>query len=323
MTEEKSNLYDVIVVGTGPAGLTAALYTSRRTLKTLVIGKDLGGQTSMTTEIENYPGIETVDGFTLSQTMQKQAKNFGSEILTGEVAKVKKLENKFEVVTASKKIYYTKSVILANGLIPQSLDVPGEDDLAGKGVSYCATCDSPLFRDKIVAVVGGGNSALDAADLLSRFATKVYLIHRRDEFRGEEIIVNKVKNTKNIEIIFNSKVTEISGDKFVEGIKLINNEGKESQLEVGGVFVEIGRKTKTDFLKGFIDLNGRGQIKISRDCETSEPGIFAAGDVTDVRFKQIGIAVGEGTKAALKAYGYIAENEGRAFIPDWGTKAKK
>ena len=297
-------MYDVIIVGAGPAGLTAAIYTSRRGLKTIILSKDLGGEAINIERIENYPGFKEIEGFKLIKAMEEQVKGFGVEFVYDEVVKITHKGKTFIVKTTEKE-YETKTIILAFGKTPRNLNVPGEKEFTGKGISYCATCDAPLFRGKTVAVVGGGNAALDATILLSGIAKKIYLVHRRNEFRGFESFVNEVKKKKNVEFVFNSVVAEIKGDKKVKSVIIENaNTKKRKEIEVEGVFIEIGSEVKTDFIKDLVKLNNN-QVMVNKNCETSCPGIFAAGDVTDTPFKQIVVSAGEGAKAGLTAYNYI------------------
>lgn len=299
--------YDVIIIGGAPAGLTAAIYTCRRALKTLIITKDIGGQAALTAEIENYPGVDLIDGFSLMQKFKKGAENFGAEILTNEAIGIEKEKSLFKVKTKDKE-FKTKTVILSFGLVTRELAVPGEEELKNKGVSYCATCDGPLFKDKIVAVVGGGNSALEAAEYLSNICQKIYLIHRRDEFRGESVLVDKVKKMDNIEMVLNSQVKEIKGENAVKSILIEEKSGNRKEINVDGIFIEIGYEAKTGFVKDLVELDEKGQIKVDKDCRTSAKGIFAAGDVTDVNYKQLVISAGQGATAALSAAKYIQEN---------------
>jgi thioredoxin reductase (NADPH) len=309
-------LYDTIIVGAGPAGLTAAIYTSRRNLKTLILTKGLGGQTTTTPHIENYPGFKTINGLELAQKMGEQVKDFGVEIKYEEVEEIKSKGKNF-VVKTSENGYESKTVILAFGKTPRSLDVTGEKKFTGKGISYCVTCDGPLFKDKIVAVVGGGNSALEAAIMMKDISKKVYLIHRRDEFRGFESLVEKIKKEDNIELVLSHVVTEFKGEKFLKSIIVENKKNQEKkELKVDGVFIEIGSEVKTDFVKGLVDLDKNNYIIINNNCETSRPGIFAAGDVTITPFKQIVVAAGEGAKAGLTAYNYINGIE-TTIVADW------
>ena len=314
--------YDVIIVGGSAAGLTAALFARRREMKTLVVTKDIGGQISETLNIENYPGLEKVKGPELAGAIEKQAKKFGAEVRIEEVVEVRasKGENSketFFVKTKEGNEYAGRSLILAMGKTPRSLNVPGESKFLGKGVSYCATCDAPLFRDKTVAVVGGGNAAFDAALLLSKIATKVYLIHRRKEFRAFESVVKELKSQPNVEFVLDSVVTELKGDEFLSAVVVKNKvDGSVQELAADGLFIEIGSEVNTGFVKDFVELDELGQIRINKYTETSRPGVFAAGDVTDTQFKQIIVAAGEGCKAALAAYNYLHGIENK-YVADW------
>jgi thioredoxin reductase (NADPH) len=316
-------MYDIIVVGGGPAGLTAALYTARRTLHTLILAKDLGGQMGSTSHIENYPGFENIiSGFELANKMKVQAEKFGAEFKLGTVNKIEKTGDNYKVYFNNNESVETQSVILAFGLTPRNLEVPGEKEYQGKGVTYCANCDAPLYRNKIVAIVGGGNSALDAADYLSKIASKTYLIHRRDQFRAEEVIVNEILHNQKIQIIYDTVITEIKGEKLVKSIKIKNvKNNQEQELDVNGIFIEVGRKASTEFLQGVVELNDKQEVVVDNNGITSQSGIFAAGDITSVHQKQIAVASGEGVKAALSAYTYLLRKRGQK-IPgvDWGKK---
>ncbi len=315
--------FDVIIIGAGAAGLTAGIYTSRRALKTLLISKDVGGQAALTTEIENYPGVGLVDGFDLMNRFLADAKKFGAVLKSEEAKKIEQMDNDF-ILTTNSNQYKAAAIILAFGLTPRDLGAPGEEELKGKGVSYCATCDGPLFKGKDVAVIGGGNSALDAAEYISRIAKQVYLIHRRDQFRGDEILVERVKNIDNIKILFNTNIAKIIGQQKLEAIELIDNNNQPIKtLAVDGLFVEIGHVAKTDWVGNLIDYDDHKQIKVNRHCETKTPGIFAAGDVTDIAYKQIIISGGEGAKAALQAYKYLQQTKGiKGVNIDWGVAKK-
>lgn len=320
-------IYDVVIVGGGPAGMTAALYTSRRGLKTLVVSQDIGGQAAITPEVENYPGFESVGGLELMDKFKKHAEKFGAEFLIDEVQAVNKEEDgNFSVKTASED-FNAETVILAFGLSHQHLNVPGEERLIGRGVTYCATCDAPLFKGKKVAVAGGGNSAVDAAIYLSKIASQVHLIHRRSEFRAEEFLVNQLSGLTNVEVKLDSVIKEIKGQERVKSITManVNEDQKTEEIMVDGVFIEIGLVVKADFIKGLVDFNERNEIKISPDCETSVPGIFSAGDVTTVTYKQIVVSAGEGCKAALQAYLYLQRKKGKkgAVMIDWVSSGKK
>jgi len=314
-------MYDVIIIGAGAAGLTAAVYTTRRKLSTLLISVDVGGQTNLTQHIENYPGYTELSGPKLMQIFEEQAKSFGTEIIFGKVAKVEKSEHSFRVKLSNDEEYEGKTVIVTSGKVPRELGIPGEKKFIGRGVSTCATCDGPMFPGKEVAITGGGNSALDAADYLSKIANKVYLIHRRNEFRGEAMLIERVKSASNVEIILNSIPVEIEGDKFVSGLVIENVENKERRkIDINGLFVEIGYIADTTAAKDFVQINKQGEILVNEFCETGTPGLFAAGDITNVPFKQTVISAGQGAVAGLQAYTYLQKLAGKTAVKaDWGV----
>jgi len=299
-------MYDVIIIGAGPAGLSAAIYSSRRALKTLVLGIDVGGQIAKSNEIGNYPGFEKISGVELAMKFKSQAETFGAEIKIEQVKSITKNDESFTVETIANN-YQTKTVILAFGKQPKELDVPGEEKYKGKGVTYCATCDAPFFRNKTVVVVGGGNSALDAALLSAKYANKVYLIHRRDIFTGEQILVDKVKSEPKIEAILNETVNEIKGESIVKSIVL----GSGKEIDTDGIIVEVGYVISRALVEDLVEIDEKNQIVINEKQETSARGIFAAGDLTTTPYKQVVISAGEGAKAALTAYNYILEQEGK------------
>ncbi len=314
------DIYDVVIIGGASAGLTAAIYASRRAMKTLVLTKDIGGQLSTTPDVENYPGYEAISGWELSDKFKKQAEKFGAEVKFAEVTGVKPDGEDF-IVEAHDTQYKTRTVILAFGKTPRNLEVPGEKEFQGKGVSYCATCDIPLYRGKTVAIVGGGNSAIDAAVYGSKLAEKIYLVHRRDQFRAEQVLIDRMKASPNIEIVYNAVSKEIIGDTSVKGLRIADIvTGDERTLEVGGVFVEIGYVVKADFIKGLVDFSPINEVITDKHMMTSVPGIFAAGDVTTSIYKQAVISAGEGCIAALAAFEYIMKREGKKVaMVDWGT----
>ncbi len=314
-----TDLYDVIVIGGGAAGMTAAIYTCRKKLKTLIITIDVGGQNLLTEQEENYPGYLDLSGPKLMSIFENQAKKFGAEFAFGKAKTVKKNGNNFIVTLANDESYECRALILAFGKVPRSLGIPGEEKFMGRGVSTCATCDAPLFRNKRVAVVGGGNSAVEAAELLTRFSTHVYLIHRRDAFRADEITIDKVKSAKNAEFVLNSIPVDVRGDKFVAGIVVEDvNTKQQKELKVDGVFVEIGYIVDTEFVKDFVKLNDGREIIANDYCETGYPGVFAAGDVTHVPYKQTVISAGMGATAGLSAYNYLMKLEGKPGAKiDW------
>jgi len=299
-------MYDVIIIGSGPAGFTAGIYAVRREMKTLIIGRELGGQVALASEIENYPGFERIDSFELVEKFRKQAVNAGAELKQDEVKRIEKNDDGTFTLYTNREEYKAKTVIIAMGLSPRRLAVPGELELNGKGISYCANCDGPFFKGKVVAVAGGGNSALDAAEIMSKIASKVYLIHRRDEFRAFEALIEEVEERENIELLKSTEIKSIEGESKVEKIKVLDNkENKEREIELDGVFIEVGRIASTDLVAEFVERNEKDQILVDRVCATKTPGLFAAGDVTDVEFKQITIAMGQATTAALSAYQYL------------------
>lgn len=319
---------DLAIIGGGPAGLTAALYAARRTLTTLVITKDIGGQMATTPLVENYPGIDHIDGLQLSLDMQKQAEKYGAKVMFSEVKHVEpnqgEEKNEFLITTGGEAVL-AKSVVLTFGVTPRKLKVPGEDEYYGKGVSYCATCDAPLYKNKVVVVVGGGNAAIEAAEIFSRIASKTYLIHRRDQFRAEEITLNKVKADSKIEIRTWSEIREIKGEKTVKTILVEHTQEKRTEeIAVDGVFVEIGRVVQSEWIRNLVELNEAGEILANPKGETRTPGLYAAGDVTSIPQKQIVASAGQGCIAALSAYEYIVKLSGQP-VParnDWSIKQK-
>jgi len=299
-------MYDLIIIGAGPAGFTAGIYAIRREMKVLIIGDVPGGQIVWASEIENYPGFRNIASYELISKMQNHVKDLGAEIINDKIINIKKNKDKTITLLSNKQEFVSKTVIIATGLSPRELLVQGEKEFLGKGVTYCANCDAPFYRDKTVAVVGGGNAALDAAEILSKIAKKVYLIHRREEFRGFEALVNEIKNRKNIEIIINSEISKIIGNEKVKKINVKNNKlNKITQINIDGVFIEIGRIAHTEIFSNLIELDNKKQIKVDKYCKTNVQGIFAAGDVTTVPYKQITIACGQATIATLSAYEYL------------------
>lgn len=316
-------MYDVVVVGIGPAGLTAGLYAARRDLKTIAIGETIGGQVSITNLIENYPGFEEgVSGKDLSEKMRKQAEKFDCEV---KFAKVVGLDLKGDIKTISLKggeKYKAKAVILATGSSYRKLGAKGEEEFINKGVSYCAICDGPLFKGKDVAVIGGGDSAITTAIYLDSICSKVYLIHRRDKLRGEEANQEKLFKETKVEMVWSSVLDEILGDKFVQKIKVKNVKTNEiKELAVNGVFVEIGQIPTTQLAKqAGIKVSEKGHVIVNNKQETNILGVYAAGDVTGV-LAQITNSVGQGSIAATNAYFYLQKPE--YLTPDYLKLSKK
>ncbi|MFA6421784.1 MAG: thioredoxin-disulfide reductase [Candidatus Buchananbacteria bacterium] len=311
--------YDAVIIGAGPAGLTAGIYCARRQLSTLIIAKSLGGQAALASEVENWPGIKSISGFELMNNFKEQTDKLGVKYNFNEVNKIEKTDDGF-IIKTNKDEIEAKAVILSFGLTPRDLGVPGEEKLKGRGVTYCAICDGPLYKGKTVAVVGGGNSALEAAQYLSKIAEKVYLLNQSDKFNVEPYLMDEINSIENLESYCFTKITEIKGENKVESIIIEDaRDGVEArEIFVNGVFIEIGHQPKTGWLKDFIDLNEKGEIIIDGSNKTTVEGIFAAGDCTNTEYKQIIIAAGEGAKAALQAYKYIVAKEGRSLRPDWG-----
>lgn len=303
-------MYDVIIIGAGPAGMTAGIYAVRREMKTLIIGKEVGGQMIWANEIENYPGFEKISSIELIDKIKRQMLSFGAELKEAEIKKIEKTASGSFILYTNRETFESRTVIIAMGLSPRRLAVPGEVEFNGRGVSYCANCDGPFYRDKKVAVIGGGNSALDAAEVLSKIAAEVYLIHRNNNFRAFEVLIKAVKSRSNIKILLDTEIKQISGDKKVEKIIVTDNQTKEEQeLLTDGVFVEIGHIASTDLVADLVERNEKNQIIVNSRQETKTPGLFAAGDVTSCEYKQIVVAMGQATVAALSAYQYLQMRE--------------
>jgi len=306
-------MFDLIIIGGATAGLTSAIYAIRKKLKVLLLTKQIGGQSLLTDSIENFPGFENISGAELVAKIEKQVKNLGAEIKeNAEVASIEKKDGGFLVKvksTSGVDRFEARALILASGRKPRLLNVPGEEKFLGKGVSVCSICDAPLFQDKDVAVVGGGNAGLEAALDLTKYAEKIYVLEANGKIRGDEATQEQLRKTGQVEFQTGIEVQEIKGNKFVESlIYKDKNTGEIKELKVGGVFINIGQIPATDFLKGFLELNQWGEIAIDpKTNQTSVPGVFAAGDATDVKYKQCIIAAGEGAKAALSAYEYISK----------------
>ncbi|ASA78393.1 thioredoxin-disulfide reductase [Thermococcus sp. 5-4] len=316
--EYENKTWDVLIIGAGPAGFTAAIYAARFGLETLIISKDLGGNMALTDLIENYPGFpEGISGSELTNRMHEQVKKLGVEVIFDEVERIDPTECayyegpcKFAIKTKNGKEYKAKTIIITVGAAPRKLHVPGEEEFTGRGVSYCATCDGPLFKGKKVVVVGGGNTALQEALYLKSIGVDVTLVHRRDKFRADKILQDRFKES-GIPAILNTVVTEIKGDGKVEAVKLRNRvTGEETEMPVDGVFIFIGYEPKTDFVKHLGITDEYGYIPVDMYMRTKVKGIFAAGDITNV-FKQIAVAVGQGA---------IAANSAKELLEEWNSK---
>lgn len=305
----ENELYDVIIIGGGPAGLSAGMYAKRAALKTVLIERGVfGGQMAITKEVENYPGIPDIGGFELSEKFLEHAKSYDLEIIEKEVVATEPGIEYHSVRLGDGTVLQAHAIILAAGGTARKLDVPGENENFGKGVSYCATCDGFFFRDKIVAVVGGGDTALEDALYLAKITKKVYLIHRRDEFRGSRILQQRVFAEPNIDIIFNAVVSEINSDLLagVNGLTLKNTQTEEIwQIETEGVFIFVGFSPNNQLVPAGIKKNSTGYVITDEKCETNMPGIFAVGDLRQKYANQIVLAAADGCTAALAAAIYV------------------
>lgn len=308
-------MYDLIIIGAGPAGLSAAIYAVRQKLNLLVLAQTLGGQTIEAHLIENYLGIPGISGVALVEKFREHAKKLNTEIKEGvRVQSIIKADRGFKIIT-DKGDFETKTIIVATGKRYRRLDIPGAKEFEGRGITYCATCDAPLFKSRVVAVVGAGDAGQDAVWQLTNYASKIYLLNRYSELRGDDVqMQEQIKNHQNIEIINNCYPVEIKGEKFVKGLVYQCNgpslvqldQSQKQEILIDGVFVEIGSVPTSEFLNDMVKLNEKREIVIDpRTNMSSSPGIFAAGDVTDAAHKQMIVAAGEGAKAALSAYEYL------------------
>ena len=302
-------MFDIGIIGGGTAGMTAAVYGQRAGKRTVIIeGANFGGQITSSPNVENYPGIASVSGSEFSMNLLDQAMKLGAETVVEKVTGIRD-EDGIKVIETTGKEYPCRSVILATGVTHRHLGVPNEEKLTGAGVSYCATCDGAFFRGRDVAVIGGGSTALQDAEFLSNYCRKVYLVHRRDEFRGEESIVRRLREKENVEFVLSATVKEIVGDTTVEGIILNDKKnGQEFRIDVAGVFIAVGQIPKNEIFADTVKLDPSGFILASEDCMTSHPGIFAAGDCRTKEVRQLTTAAADGAVAALAACRYVAGN---------------
>ncbi|MEK7681087.1 MAG: FAD-dependent oxidoreductase [Patescibacteria group bacterium] len=310
-------MYDLIIIGGAAAGSSAGIYAARRKLNFKMIAIDTGGEVALSGEVNNWPGILTIQGYELAQKFSEHVKSYDVAIDEGwKVEKIEKIKKHFSLTsrdaTGKEKKDETKTIIIATGIHPRHLNIPGEKEFYQKGVTYCTVCDGPLFKNKITATIGSGNSALESVLMMSGIAKKVYLLSKfpntpeqKDGFpKGEDILIEKVKAAKNVEIIYSANTTEIAGASKVTGLKYKDESG-EQKIAIDGAMVHIGQLPNSDFANGNIEKNKINEIIVDEKCRTSLPGIFAAGDVTNVAYKQIGIAAGQGIIAALAAIEYI------------------
>lgn len=311
-------IYDVIIIGGGPAGLSAGIYTSRERISTLLLEKGMcGGLPANADLIENYPGFPNgIKGMDLVNKFKEQAKRFGTEIVElKEVKGVQPIDGKIRVLI-NKEEYTSCALIAASGTIPRKLGIPGEEQYTGKGVSYCATCDGPLFKNKDIVVAGGGDAAAEEALFLTKFARKVILIHRRYELRAAKILQENLRRNKRIELLLNHKLISITGDKTVNSVNAFDNHTKkQTKLEVSGVFIYIGFLPNSKFLEGIVKLDEDGYIITNEKMQTSMPGVFAAGDVRSKKIRQIVTACAEGTIAAMSVRDYLKKGKVKITFP--------
>lgn len=304
-------MYDVLMIGGGPAGLTAGIYACRGGLKAAVIEKMYaGGQVTQTYELDNIPGFsETISGVDYAMKLQDHAAKFNVETIYGEVTKME-IEGDVKRIFCGDEVYESKTVVLAMGAVPRLLNAPGENELRGKGVSYCATCDGAFFKDKVTAVVGGGDVAVEDALYLARFCKKVYIIHRRDELRANKTLQNKLFAENKIEPIWSSVVTKINGKDKVTSVTVENVDGKDTKdVEIDGIFIAVGNTPQSQDVKGIIDMDEKGSIITNEEMKTNVPGVFAAGDIRKKPLRQIITAEADGATAAFCAEQYILHKE--------------
>ncbi len=304
-------MFDLIIIGGGPAGVAAAIYAARKKIKIAIIAEEFGGQSTVSDDIQNWIGQIKLSGFDLAKQLESHLRTYENEIeiVEGErVEKVEKLgEGHFKLIVSNGSTYETERILITTGSHRRRLEVPGGKEFDGKGVAYCATCDAPLYQDKEVAVVGGGNAGLESVIDLEPYASKVYLLHRRDELKGDPTTQDKVKGMNKVEIIYNADTQEIVGDQFVTGLRYIDNKtNEEKTLSVQGVFVEIGILPNSDIVKNIVELNSKGEIMVNHKTQvTSDQNIWAAGDVSDVLYNQNNISAGDAIKAVLNIYDKI------------------
>ena len=302
-------VFDVLIVGAGPAGLTAGVYCARKMLNTVIISENIGGQALESWAIENYMGYRMITGEDLMKKFEEQVRTLNMRLELDRIVSIAKKDDIFILTTISENTYKAKTVILAQGNRPKKLGVANEEQFLGRGLSICSTCDGPLYREKRVAVAGGGNAALQTAVEMSEIVPSVHLIVR-SSIRADPIYVKMLESKKNIKVLLNTQITALHGDKFLSAITIRNEKGEEQKIDLDGIFIEIGWLPNTDILDGFVLLNDKKEIIVDINCHTSTDGVFAAGDVTSVKSKQIIIAAGDGAKAALEAHEYLLKSVG-------------
>ena len=309
--------FEIVIVGAGPAGLSAGMYVARQNVSCLIISKDLGGQMNLIPKLENYPGAIMTSGQILAKTLETQYLSFKGEIVYDTIEKIDESEGGFKIKTSRSK-YAAKSVVLAPGKVPNMLGLENESDYFNKGIHYCTKCDAPFYQGRTTASVGVGNYLLESGLLLSRMASKMYLILRGAKLAGDKDLVAAIENNKNIEIVTQSSVKAISGNSVLQQITIVDSSGAEKVLDVDALFIEMGSKINLDYVKHLVKINTKGEIEIESGGMTSHPAIFAAGDATTIPYKQIIVACGDGSNAGLSAFNYLEKLKGKPGLrADW------
>ena len=309
--------FEIVIVGAGPAGLSAGIYVARQNVSCLIISKDLGGQMNLIPRLENYPGAIMTSGQILAKTLETQYLSFKGEIVYDTVEKIDESEGGFKIKTTRSE-YAAKSVVLAPGKVPNMLGLENESEYFNKGIHYCTKCDAPFYQGRVTASVGVGNYLLESGLLLSRMASKMYLILRGGKLAGDKDLVAAIENNKNIEIVTQSSVKAISGNSVLQQITIVDSSGAEKVLDVDALFIEMGSKINLDYVKHLVKINTKGEIEIESGGMTSHPAIFAAGDATTIPYKQIIVACGDGSNAGLSAFNYLEKLKGKPGVrADW------
>jgi len=309
--------FEIVIVGAGPAGLSAGIYVARQNVSCLIISKDLGGQMNLIPRLENYPGAIMTSGQILAKTLETQYLSFKGEIVYDTIEKIDEFEGGFKIKTTRSE-YRSKSVVLAPGKVPNMLGLENESQYFNKGIHYCTKCDAPFYQGRITASVGVGNYLLESGLLLSRMASKMYLILRGAKLAGDKDLVAAIENNKNIEIVTQSSVKAISGNSVLQQITIVDLSGAEKVLDVDALFIEMGSKINLDYVKHLVKINTKGEIEIESGGMTSHPAIFAAGDATTIPYKQIIVACGDGSNAGLSAFNYLEKLKGKPGVrADW------
>jgi thioredoxin reductase (NADPH) len=311
--------YEIIIIGAGPSGLSAGIFVSRQQTKCLLISKDLGGQLNLIPKLENYPGTMMSSGPLLAKTLENQFMTFGGDMIYDTVVKVEEIGgNANLLVKTTRSKYRTKSLVLATGKVPNNLGIENEAKFRNKGLHYCTKCDVPFYQGRITATVGVGEYLLESGVLLSRMTSKVYLIYRGGQLGGDKDMIELLKKKKNVELVPNSSVISVSGNNYLQQVRIKNNRGVEKLIDVDGLFVEMGSKINLDFIKHLIKINSKGEIEVTDGGKTSYPGVFAAGDATNIPYKQIISACGDGSAAGIAAFNYVVKLKGNPGIrSDW------